>query len=50
MPNHNHYPLSFLSKQDVRVLIMDRRAERDVRRPKKWEIPHPHFLNNPQTS
>jgi hypothetical protein len=35
MLNHNRYPSSSLSKQDVRVLIMDRRAERDVGRPKK---------------
>jgi hypothetical protein len=50
MHNHNHYPLSSLSKQDVRVLIMDRRVERDVRRPNKWETPHPHPSNDPQTS
>jgi hypothetical protein len=50
MPNHNCYPLSSLSKQDVRVLIMDRRVERDVRRPKKWETPHSHPSNDPQTS
>jgi hypothetical protein len=35
MPSHNRYPPSSLSKQDVRVLIMDRRVERDVGRPKK---------------